>query len=255
MLAVKRLIKGTLARLGWELHRAPAYGRDLSRDVRRILQPREVEVVLDVGANTGQTAALFLREFPRATIHSFEPNPAAYAQLAETMAKHRRAVLYQIALGARSGRAEMHLTQSSLTSSLLAISHDAAALLGRGGTPAGRVEVEVRALDDFSQTHGLRQIDLLKLDVQGFEVELLNGARQMLCERRIALVMTEVNFVKLYEGQAFFEDVYARLKQDGFRLVGLYRPDYRAGPYIAWCDALFVNLEAVQRQAERASPV
>lgn len=245
---LKNLVKRALERLGLDLRRSPAYGACLFRDVYRILRPHRPEVILDVGANIGQSAAEFLREFPEAVVHSFEPNPVAFQQLVSTVGGNPRALPHASALGARVGHAEMHLTQSSLTSSLLATSKSAADFLGELVNPAGRIEVTVDTLDHFAETCGIQHVDLLKVDVQGYEIELLKGAARMLREHRIALVAIEVNFVQLYEGQAFFEEVYTTLKQEDFRMVGLYHADYRAGPYMTWGDALFVNLEATRRR-------
>ena len=245
---VKKIIKSVLARFGVEVQHLKPYGNDVFRDIRKILGERQVGVVFDVGANVGQTALAFSQEFPSATIHSFEPSPEAFASLASSVAGRGRILAHQIAFGPRSGKSTMYLARSSLTGSMLPTSEKAERFLGDLVHDARPVEVAVSSVDDYLRDQKILHVDLLKLDVQGFELEVLKGATASLRDNCVSLILTEVNFVSLYEKQAFFEDIYGELIRRGFQLVGLYHGDYRTGPFLTWCDALFVNPAALKQR-------
>jgi FkbM family methyltransferase len=243
-----KFIKSVLVRLGFEIHRRRPYGTDAHRDITNILGEQQAAVIFDVGANVGQTALAFSREFPAATIHSFEPSPEAFTTLASSVAGHGRILTHQIAFGPQSGKSTMYLTRSTLTSSMLRTSEKAESFLGDLVHDSGQVEVTVSSVDDFLREQKIPHVDLLKLDVQGFELEVLKGAAASLRDNRVSLIMTEVNFVDLYERQVFFHDIYAELMRHKYQLVGLYHGDYRTGPFLAWCDALFVDVVALRRR-------
>ena len=246
---IKHAIKSGLAHLGVEIHRRRPFGSDVFRDIRNILGDDSQMVAFDVGANVGQTTLAFEREFRSARIHSFEPNPEAYALLTKHVSGHRLITTHPIALGSRCEDRAMHITKSNLTSSLLPISQTATRFLGDLVHEAGQAKVPVSSLDEFVAKENIGHVDLLKLDVQGFEIEVLRGAAVSLRNNHISTILTEVTFVKLYEDQAYFHDVYGELIRHNYQLVGLYHGDYRAGPYLAWCDALFVNPEAIKNRA------
>ena len=111
----------------------------------------------------------------------------------------------------------------------------------------------ITTLDEFCAEHEINYIDLLKLDVQGYELKILAGAKHLLETKRITLLFTEVNFVPLYANQAYFHQVYQFLLGEGFQLVSFYNQTHREGPELNWADALFVNKKALGKGAE--SPV
>ncbi|HSM18725.1 MAG TPA: FkbM family methyltransferase, partial [Gemmatimonadales bacterium] len=137
--------------------------------------------ILDVGANIGQTALEYHRSFPHASIHSFEPFADAFEELERRTRGCPRIVCHRAALGASDRVAVMYLNTQSVTNSLLP--NDArsehAALAG-STDPAGTVEVQERRLDTFCREVGMEQIDLLKIDTQGYEAQVLEGAGAML---------------------------------------------------------------------------
>lgn len=240
---LKAKARGFFRACGVEMFRTRPYGVDAMRDIQKIHRHRPLETVFDVGANEGQTALEFVRHFPSAQIHSFEPFPATFDRLVGKTAAYPNIKPVQAALGEAPGHQNLYLTDYSCTHSLLRTAASAETYLGDLVKTAGELQVPLLTIDGYCQTASLTHIDLLKLDAQGYELKILSGSRRFLEERRISLVLTEVNFVQLYEEQAFFHQVYETLLQQGFQLVGLYDLNYRAGPVLSWCDALFVNAD------------
>lgn len=235
--------------MGFDIQRRRPFGIDPFRDAHTILKQQRSPVIFDVGANVGQTALKLREEFPNAAIHSFEPSPETFRQLKANVGSRPSITAHNLALGSRTESRAMHLTKSSLTSSLLPTAAGAEKYLGELVTDAGQATISVSSLDEFLANKNIPHLDLLKLDVQGFEVEVLKGAAESLKNDRISMVLTEVNFVKLYDSQAYFQDVYDEMFRQNYQLVGLYHGDYRAGQYLAWADALFVKPSAVARHS------
>ena len=101
-----------------------------------------------------------------------------------------------------------------------------------------QINVEVRRLDDYRLEHQLPFPDLLKLDVQGYELQVLNGGAE--CLQRVKAVIAEVSFVEFYERQCFFHEVVGKLSQFGLfvRAFGVNTP---LGAVIEQTDVLFLR--------------
>jgi len=172
-----------------------------------------LQTVIDVGANEGQFALAVRRYFPTAHIHAFEPVPCAFERLARSSRGDRRIRLYPLALGRRPGRIAFFMNRFSQVSSALPIdpannhpNYDASA--------ASPIEVSVARLDEVNLESPIARPALLKLDVQGFEAEVLSGARGLLTA--IDYILLEVPFVRLYSGAPTFEDLHELLASLGF---------------------------------------
>lgn len=184
---------------------------------RRLLE--RIDVVLDVGANEGQYAATIRAAGYRGRIVSFEPLARPFAELARRGAGDPAWECLQLALGAEDGGAQMNVARNSLSSSLLPMgeAHLAAAPESRY---VGTERVEVARLDSLA-------LDLLppavgvylKIDVQGFERAVLEGARETL--GRTAAIECELSLVPLYEEGPLFPELVGGLESAGFDLVAV----------------------------------
>ena len=172
--------------------------------------------VVDVGAHYGEFALFAARRFPAAAIYCVEP-------LAEAQAKLRglvpRAEVIPYAAAATAGRRTLHVSRASAASSLLPLTRTLAAAFP--GTEEAEVrEIDARPLDELVDLDALAPPALLKVDVQGAELDVLRGAERLLAFVDEALV--ECSFVELYEGQALAADVIDFLRARGFTLAGVY---------------------------------
>ena len=178
--------------------------------------------VIDVGANVGQFASIARAAFPRARILSLEPLPDCLAQLRKRFRRDSRFQALQLAAGAQEEEREIHRSGYSPSSSLLPMAdrHREAFPSTASTTP---LRVRVRRLDDALEDGQdgplLEGPLLLKLDVQGFELEALRGGPRTL--ERCSLVLLEASLHRLYVGEALFADVQAHLTERGFSLAGL----------------------------------
>jgi FkbM family methyltransferase len=173
----------------------------------------DFRTVIDVGASRGQFAAFAADRFPEASIICFEPLDEP-ADALERVLGHRVEV-HRLALGNEPGTATIHISARDDSSSLLPIGERQVAEFPGTGT-AGVAEVSVSTLDDELPS-GINRPCLLKIDVQGFEAEVLKGAGRVLAEVDEALI--ECSFVELYEGQALAPAVVEMMEDAGFVLI------------------------------------
>jgi len=177
---------------------------------------RELATVIDVGAHKGQFA-LFIKGYrPGVELHCFEPLSGPGAALRRLFHEDRSVHVYGVALGAKEGSGDMYVSKRNDSSSLRELT--ALQVSTFPGTDLSHVEsVAVKCLDTTLDVASLKTPLLLKVDVQGFELDVLRGASDVL--KTCRQVIVECSFVEFYSGQALFGDVYAYLAACGLHLV------------------------------------
>jgi len=150
--------------------------------------------VLDVGANIGVTSVLFAGAATSGQIHSFEPSPTAFPLLQATIrANHLTNVTpHQLACGAQKGQLTFFDNPDSASASHLAVADRA---LGRSNTT-----VDVTTLDDFVQEHAIERLDLVKIDVEGLELDVLTGASDVLSQLKPGVFLEFNSFTLIAYG-------------------------------------------------------
>lgn len=174
--------------------------------------------------------------FPQARIVSFEPLAGPAALYRAVFAGDDRARLVEAAIGPKPGEATIHLSARDDSSSLLPITARQNALFP-GTAEAGTAIIQVTRLSDALPAGEITAPALLKLDVQGFELQALEGCEDVL--DRFAWVYVECSFMELYAGQAFADAVIAWLRERGLRLAGVYNMSYDSDGRAVQADFLF----------------
>jgi FkbM family methyltransferase len=182
-----------------------------TRQARSVLRPGHTFV--DAGANVGYYTLLASRLVGAAgRVLAFEPAPYALAKLRDNVARNRLANVEAVGagLGEAKSTATLYVKESmeNYTPSMVP---------GEGGR---EVSVSVLALDEELSRRGVRRVDLLKLDVEGYEPNVLRGAKRYLSEGRVSAVMCEHNRVWLERNGSSPAEVHATLTRYGFRAEG-----------------------------------
>ena len=175
---MRSLARIALRRAGFDvvnLKHNQRFGWDWMRDVGRLapLIGSKIEMVFDVGANNGYTALELRRHFPDAHIHSFEPVPATYERLARTVAADPRISTHPIALGPKHGPATMQCFDSSLLNSCA----PSPPFNVRFPQASTCIDVTMRRIDDYCAEHAIDRISLLKIDAEGFDLQMLANTK------------------------------------------------------------------------------
>jgi FkbM family methyltransferase len=211
------------------------------------LRRLDVKTCIDVGANKGQFSVLCRDLFPGAAIIAFEPLPDVARQCARALGGEHVQV-YVHALGAQDSRSHFYVTERSDSSSLLM--PGAAQERAYGSRVAESMNVEVRRLDRVLTPAQIAGPALMKLDVQGAELDVLEGCGALL--RNIDYIYLEGSFVELYEGQPLIADIVAFLHGQGFAFRGVYNTSYTRDYGTTQADFLFERIRLPARIAVAA---
>jgi FkbM family methyltransferase len=183
----------------------------------RFLEQRSVDTALDIGANGGHFATELRQAGFQGRIISFEPLSAAFKKLEARAATDPLWTARKLALGRSSDTRELHVAANEGQSSSflpMLVRHSAAAPSAQF---IGTETVEVRTLDECWAEGGRL---FLKLDVQGYEANVIGGATKTLED--VQVIQTETSLVPLYEGQPLIADMLTLLADVGFYPVGFY---------------------------------
>ncbi|MQC27227.1 MAG: FkbM family methyltransferase [Chloroflexi bacterium] len=202
------------------------------------LRDAGVRTVIDVGAYKGSFSYGALKALPEAQVYAFEPLPEHFARL-DRLAKNGRLKAFNVALGNAQGETRFHRNEFSASSSVLPMSDTHRAAFPET-VRSDEVTVKLGRLDDYAGEMELRDMTLLKVDVQGYDFEVLKGAENTL--KRVDFVLVEISLAPLYEGQANFDEIYEFLGERGFAYAGDFdqlrsRQDVR----VLQVDGLFVR--------------
>jgi len=180
------------------------------------LRALDVGVVVDGGANQGQWLAYARQIWPEARYVCFEPQ----GECASMIPKDEKVTVVESALGDRIGTIKFNRSSFNQSSSILkmGVLHKEAFPFSAGETI---VEVPVTTLDQWCEENGVWG-DVVKLDLQGYELSALMHMPRSLMKAKVLCV--ETSYVELYEAQPLFGDIHDYLGQLGYRYAGCIEP-------------------------------
>jgi FkbM family methyltransferase len=190
-------------------------------------------IFFDIGANCGQTIKKMCNNYSNAKIHAFEPSKNCFESLKANF-KNDAIRFHNLAIGANCGQLEFNEYSWSALNSLLKRAYGSAEILET-------YLVEVLTIDAFCRNNAVSHINLLKTDTEGYELNVLKGASEMMRQNKIQFVYVEIFFNENYIGQSSFGDIYNFLLENGFELVRFYDVLYTDDGVASKTDALFIN--------------
>jgi FkbM family methyltransferase len=228
---MKQFVLRNLKRFGLEIHQT-----GFRRDVMDFVADRDIDVVLDVGANLGQFGEMMRAKGYRGKIVSFEPISGVYQALAAKAMADRDWETNNFALGAQAEHTTMNVAASSVFSSMLpsraaAFGFDDTAVVTHTET------IEIRKLDDILPA--VSGNVLLKIDTQGYERQVLEGGRHVL--PMVKGVLMELPIIHLYEGNWRFHEAIQFMEEAGFVPAQIHPVNYHSadGVSLVEVDCLF----------------
>jgi FkbM family methyltransferase len=194
-------------------------------------------LILDVGAANGITPVRFAKAFPFSVIYSFEPIPNTFQELKRETAAYPTIHAINKALGNEIKPLNMHLAARITSSSLFGIEKNLSNdFWAENLKEEGTIEVQMSKLDiEVPQD---MNVNILKMDVQGYELEVLKGGTETL--KRTALVLVEMQNHDLYTGAPKYYDIDNLLRENGFELYDMI-PSIRQDKKLYEWDAIYVN--------------
>lgn len=218
-MAIKQSLKELALRYGIEVNR---YDVSVSSEARffKVIETHRIDTVIDVGANDGEYGQLLRRRGYKGAIVSFEPLQEEHKRLlAAAKGDAQWFVAPRMALGEENKEVEINVAGNSSSSSILPMSHrhELAAPQSRY---VGVQRVAMRRLDEVTHPAIERGRSLfLKIDTQGFEMPVLNGAGRLL--NAVTGLQLELSVTQLYDGQILYLDMMQWLQRRGFELWGV----------------------------------
>lgn len=229
---IKNSIRRGMVKLGLRIQKA-AY-LPFSYERRNYPDPPEGEqsVIFDVGANIGQSALWYSKEFKDSIIHCFEPFPSIFRKLEQTTAADRRIHIHQIALSDSTGEIKVARVENPFcqTGNMRSI--------GSGDSEVIRTE----QIDDFTKQHNIRHIHVLKTDTEGGDLRVLAGATRTLRERRISSILVEATIQPEDEDHTQLSALQDFLLPYDLKLRSLFDLNHsNINGRVAYLNALFIR--------------
>lgn len=215
---VRQIVRQFLRRMGYDIVRYEPTSHPLARR-KRLLENYGIKVVLDVGANIGQYGKQLRAIGYKGEIISFEPVNSAYKELLTKVNADGSWKAVNYALGNTDGNTEINIAGNSRNSSIL----DMLPSLMKSAPESkyvGKEQIEVRTLDSvFENICSKKQNILLKIDTQGFEKNVIEGAEESL--RFIDTIQLEMSLIPLYKDELLFDEMYELLYQKDYCIVSV----------------------------------
>lgn len=215
LIRIRKLLHAMTSSSG---RRALKLGVAASIEHTSALGNEQYSTVIDVGANVGQFALFAREQYPKANIFSFEPLEDCWDTYASIFGNDPNVRLFRYGIGPADTEAAINVTNANDSSSILA---PAATQVEVFGTKVNSIkEIQLRRLASVFRTGQIVSPALLKIDVQGFELDVLRGCEDLL--PYFETVYVEASYLELYEGQALASEVIDFLGQRGFKLRGVF---------------------------------
>lgn len=198
----------------------------------------DIATVIDVGANRGQFAKEIIGILPHAQIISFEPIPTVFEDLKNNL-KGLNAEAYNYAVGERKGKIDINISNTDESSSLLGMAELHKDTYS-GSSYIDKQEVAMDTLDSLLADKNVKENLFLKIDVQGYEKNVLAGATNTLT--KTSVIMLESIFNPLYEDQWIFDELLIFLTKNDFVFHGFAEQSLSPQTNIPmFADSIFIH--------------
>lgn len=177
--------------------------RFVSQSLTLIFGKVNKPIIFDVGSNRGDYATLVKKYYPEATVYCFEPNPNTFPLLQHACAN---GICEQLAFGSKREKKKITVPrenqttgQATLVENRFMDTHSRDQVLEH--------EVQVETIDGYCRVHSIEHIDLLKIDTEGYELQVLRGATELIKKRKISVIQFEFNEISIFQ-RTFIRDFY-----------------------------------------------
>jgi FkbM family methyltransferase len=225
---------------GLKIYRRLPFGVNQFQDIKYLVKNFQVELILDVGANEGQTANQFIKFYPQARIFCIEPVLETFQKLKNNV-KAKNVSCHNLALGSENGSLEIKTSFDNSNSTMNSLK---ALNMTSEGKDFKTEKVNVMTLDTFCKEHGISEISYLKIDTEGFDLEVLKGGISMLEQKRIGFIEVEAGMNPDNKYHVSFDDLKGYLEGFDYYLFGLYEQFQEwiiQKPILRRCNPLFIS--------------
>lgn len=197
-----------------------------------------INTIIDVGANRGQFALLASFFFPKSKLICFEPIQSAYINLKNLFYYRENFHAHNFAIGNEIKEAEINISNKEDSSSLLEITKQQETVFP-GTEKKASEKIKLSKLENLIKIEDCQKDILMKIDVQGYELEVLKGSKELI--KSMKYIYFEGSFVELYKNQPMITEILNFLISSNFILEGIYNTSYDKNGNPVQADFLFRN--------------
>lgn len=198
-------------------------------DIYKKIFKKKRPIIFDIGGNKGQSIERFLKYFPDAKIYSFEPLRKEFLYLKEKYSGNKNIILNNTALGEKKYKKIFYINAKSATSSFNKLKRGSSWLKLRSRENETKLnsftlkseKIEIITLDDYCKRNRINNIDILKIDTQGYENKILEGSKLILKKGVISAIECEIMFDNVYSKYLTFSDIEENLIKNNYRFSGI----------------------------------
>lgn len=213
-MGLKRIGIDIVNNLGFDIYKKPG---KIYTNKLKLFKHLNIDCVLDVGANTGQYASKLIKYGYKGTVLSFEPQQKTFEILKNNAAQFPNWQVNNFGLGIKDETALMNISANTESSSILDI-NETHIEIAPNAVFVGKEQIILKQLDSiFSEIYKLHKNIFLKIDTQGFEYNVLEGALKSL--PYIKGIELEMSFVPLYKDEKTFAEMHDYITNKGFQLA------------------------------------
>lgn len=207
-----------------------------------LLSKIDSPMIFDIGAYAGDVSLLYRRLFPNSTICAFEPYKKSFDMLVNNTNGHD-IKCFNLAIGNMNGKVSFNVNAAAQTNSIFDTHKDGDNTWDNKGyvKMIEKQIVDICTLDTLIKDMGITKIDILKMDTQGTEFTIIEGAINSILTNKIKLVYSEVITMPTYVGQKHLDEVIRLFRENKFSLYDIYNQEYTSDKKLRQVDAIFIH--------------
>jgi len=242
-----KLLKKNLLWIKIFLKKVFNFNSDLTKDVFFILDKLNFKelTIVDVGAYQGLWISKYLRKYSNSSAYLIEPHEKSFANLQKKFGELSNVQLFKVGLSNINGLKEVNVNSKAYTNSLLELDPEAPKSWKKNKFEhLYQEKVETITLQDFVKKNKIKRINILKLDVQGYESRVLKGAEMLLKDSLIDILVLEVIVAPTYKDQSKINEIFEIFENNNYKLYGIYDIEKNSKrEKIQQFDVIFYNSE------------
>ena len=258
---IKKFIKKVLSSIGYKLTRIESVDLPNLDEVTKSLIKKSDPIIFDVGANKGQSIERYRKIFKIPTIHSFEPNTDEINILKKRYYSDENVILNNLGVGEKEATLEFNINAMSGHSSFIKLIPNTTWIKKRSkqidinskNYTSKKINSKIITLDDYAKKNNIENIDILKIDTQGFEDKVLLGAKNLIKENRIKLIQLELIFSEIYQNPLQIYDVEKNLIPKNYKLFSISNGGSLVSYYIFQSDLIYVSSDIYEEFKNNSS--
>lgn len=221
---------------------------DLDRIIKYICE-KQHPIIFDVGANRGQSIERFKKMYKDCAIHSFEPGNAECDEIRSNYKNDKSIFVNNVGVGEKEEIREFNINAKTTHSSFKQLLEKTAWIKKRSEVQKIKNEKytiskelkQIITLDDYVNLNGIKNIDILKIDTQGYDDKVIAGAKNLIKENKIKIIQIEIIFSEIYENPLNIYDIEKFLIPNGYKLFGFSNAGSLESHHIFQSDFIYIS--------------